>query len=60
MRIRNMIKEICNPNFSLTERLFRLIMLIGLAALLIGIIVGILAGEKIENTGALLVAFLVF
>ncbi|MGN0166816.1 MAG: DegV family protein [Acetatifactor sp.] len=60
MNPKEMIRDIGNPNLKLQERLFRLIMLIGLIGLAIGIIVGIISGEGIENTVALTIAFLAF
>lgn len=60
MNPKKMIQDIGNPNLNLQERLFRLIMLIGLIALAIGIIVGIASGEGIGNTVALLIAFVGF
>ena len=59
MNPKKMIQDIGNPNLNLQERLFRLFMLIGLCALLLGFIFGIVLGEDIGNTIALLVAFIV-
>lgn len=60
MSPREMIRDIRNPNLNLQERLFRLIMLIGLVGLAIGVLVGSVSGENIENTIPLIVAFIVF
>ncbi|MDD6810742.1 MAG: DegV family protein [Lachnospiraceae bacterium] len=56
MSPKEIIRDIGNPNLNLQERLFRLIMLIGLIGLAIGTIVGFASGEDIGNTIALLVA----
>lgn len=60
MNPKEMIRDIGNPNLNLQERLFRLIMLIGMIGLAIGIIVGIASGEGIGNTIALVIALAVF
>ena len=60
MNPKEMVRDIGNPNLKLQERLFRLIMLIGLIGLAIGIIVGLISGEGIENTAALTIALVVF
>ena len=60
MNPKKMVQDIGNPNLKLQERLFRLIMLIGLIGLAIGIIVGLISGEGIENTAALTIALVVF
>lgn len=57
MDLKKLIRKIRNPNLSLQERLFRLIMMIGLMGLAVGIIVGIIAREDIINTVILLIAF---
>lgn len=57
MSPKKMIRDIGNPNLKLQERMFRLIMLIGMAGLAIGIIVGIISGEGLANTVILCVAF---
>ncbi len=57
MDLKKLIRKIRNPNLSLQERLFRLIMMIGLMGLAVGIIVGIIAKEDIINTVILLIAF---
>ena len=60
MNPKEMIRDIGNPNLNLQERLFRLIMLIGMIGLAIGILVGIASGEGIGNTIALVIALAVF
>lgn len=60
MNPKKIIQGITNPNLNLQERLFRLIMLIGLIGLAIGTIVGMISGEDIWNTIALLIAFVCF
>ena len=60
MNLKKMIRDIANPTLNLQERMFRLIMLIGLVGLAIGIIVGMISGESIGNTVALGIAFLGF
>lgn len=60
MTPKKMIQDIGNPNLNLQERLFRLIMLIGLSGLAIGFIVGVVLGEDIGNTIIVGVAFLGF
>lgn len=60
MNPKEIIRGIGDPNLGIQERLFRLIMLIGLIALAIGTIVGIITGEDIGNTVVLIVAFIGF
>lgn len=60
MNLKEQIRAIGNPNLGLQERLFRLIMLIGLTGLAVGIVVGVISGEGIGNTVALLIAFACF
>lgn len=60
MGLKKLIQKIRNPNLNLQERLFRLIMMIGLIGLAVGIIVGIIAGEALINTFILLIAFVGF
>lgn len=57
MKLKKMIRDIGNPNLNLQERLFRLIMLIGLAGLLVGFAAGLLLGESMGNGIAISVAF---
>lgn len=57
MNPKKLIQMIKNPNLNLQERLFRLIMMIGLVGLAVGIIVGIIAREDIVNTIILVIAF---
>lgn len=47
-----------NPEYSLQERLFRLITVIGLVGLVLGIAVGIVSGESLINLAAMVVGFL--
>lgn len=60
MNIRKIIHEISDPGIDLTGRMFRLIMLVGLLALMLGTVVGILCGEGYQNTLALVIAFIIF
>ncbi|MGN1146977.1 MAG: DegV family protein [Lachnospiraceae bacterium] len=60
MNPKKLLQSIKNHNLSLQERLFRLLVLIGLCGLAIGIIVGFAAGENRANSLPLIVAFLVF
>lgn len=60
MSLKKMIRDINNQNLNLQERLFRLIMLIGMIGLTIGIIVGFFSGEGIGNTIALIIALIIF
>lgn len=57
MNLKKLFKSIGDQNLSLQERLFRLIMMIGLIGLGVGIIIGAIAGEDITNTVALIIAF---
>ena len=57
MNPKKLIQMIKNPNLNHQERLFRLIMMIGLVGLAVGIIVGIIAREDIVNTIILVIAF---
>ena len=60
MNLKKMFKDIANPNMNLQERLFRLIMSIGMLGLLAGIIAGVLSGEDKTNTISLAIALLIF
>ena len=59
MGAKKMIQAISDHNRSLQERMFRLLVLIGLSGLAIGIIVGFASGENMTNVIPLVVAFLV-
>lgn len=59
MSPKKLIQAICDHNLSLQERLFRLIVMIGLAGLAMGILVGLLAGENKSNIIPMVVAFLI-
>ena len=60
MNPKKLIRMINNPNLNLQERLFRLIMMIGLIGLAVGIIVGVIVGEDAANTITLAIAFVGF
>lgn len=60
MNPKEIIRGIGDPNLGIQERLFRLIMLIGLIALAIGTIVGIITGEDIGNTVVLISGYSLF
>lgn len=57
MNPKKLIQMLRNHNLPLQERLFRLLVLIGLSGLMVGIIVGIVAGENKTNTIPMIVAF---
>ena len=60
MNPKKLIQAIWDHNLSLQERMFRLLVMIGLAGLAIGIIVGILAGENVMNVIPMMIAFFIF
>lgn len=60
MNPKKMIQAIGNHNLDLQERLFRLIVLIGLCGLAVGIIVGMISGENSTNIIPLVLVFLIF
>lgn len=60
MNPKKMIQAISDPNLSLQERMFRLLVMIGLAGLAVGIIVGVVVGENKANTIPLIIAFVIF
>lgn len=60
MNPKKIIQAIGDHNLGLQERLFRLLVLIGLGGLVIGIVVGIVAGEDRINVIALVIAFVAF
>ena len=55
MNLKKMFQAISNPNLSIQERLFRLIVTIGMAGLALAIVVGILSQEKLSNTVPLII-----
>lgn len=60
MNPKKLIQSITDQTLNLQERLFRLIMTIGLVGLAVAVIVGMFSGEDIVNTAVLIVAFAVF
>ena len=60
MRVKEMLSSIRDRNLSLQERLFRLLLMIGLCGLAIGIINRILVGREIKNIIPLVVACVFF
>ena len=60
MNPKKMIQAISDPNLSLQERMFRLLVMIGLGGLAVGIIVGVVVGENKANTIPLIIAFVIF
>lgn len=60
MNPKKLIQAIRDHNRGLQERMFRLLVMIGLVGLAIGIIVGMIAGENEANTIPILLAFILF
>lgn len=60
MRFRKFFPEIGDSSEDISERLFKLLVLIGMVGLAAGIIVGILSGESAVNNIALAAALLIF
>jgi len=60
MNPKKMLQAIGNHNLDLQERLFRLIILIGLCGLVIKIIAGMILGEESTNIIPLVIALLIF
>jgi len=60
MNPKKILQAIGNHNLDLQERMFRLIVLIGLCGLLIEIIVGIISGEDSANIIPLVIALIIF
>ena len=60
MNPKKLIQAIRDHNRGLQERMFRLLVMIGLVSLAIGIIVGMIAGENEANTIPILLAFILF
>ena len=60
MNPKKLIQAIRDHNQGLQERMFCLLVMIGLVSLAIGIIVGMIAGENEANTIPILLAFILF
>lgn len=60
MTPKKFIQAIRNHNLGLQERMFRLLVMIGMVGLAIAIIVGMIAGENEANTIPILLAFILF
>lgn len=60
MNVKRVIQAIGDSSLSLQERIFRLLVMIGLGGLGISVLVGVLAGENKANFIPLVVAFFVF
>ena len=60
MNPKKLIQAIRDHNRGLQERMFRLLVMIGLVGLAIGIIVGVAAGENTANSIPILIAFFLF
>ena len=60
MNPKKLIRSFTDQTLNLQERLFRLIMTIGLVGLAVAVIVGMISGEDFVNTAVLIVAFAIF
>ena len=60
MNPKKLLRSFTDQTLNLQERLFRLIMTIGLVGLAVAVIVGMLSGEDFVNTAVLIVAFAIF
>ena len=59
MNPKKIFAAITDHNLDMQERVFRLIMTLGLIGLAIGIISGIIAGENLFNTVAIIIGFVI-
>ena len=59
MNPKKMIQAIMDHNLDMQERLFRLLLSIGLSGLAVGIVGGMIAGESVANIVSMMIAFLI-